>query len=39
MYNMQGGMYTYQQNKAAPADAVNTNERLTALHSRPGARL
>jgi len=39
MYNMQGGMYTYQQNKAAPAGAVNTNERLTELHPLPGARL
>lgn len=40
MYTMQGIMYNYQQqNKAAPADAVNTNERLSALHSRPGARL
>jgi len=40
MYTMQEVMYNYhQQNKAAPAGAVNTNERLTELHPLPGARL
>lgn len=39
MYTMQEVMYNYQQNKAAPAGAVNTNERLTGHLTEEGVGL